>query len=94
MGISRDRVRAASRAVFRLVFLACVVCPIADLPGLSRAGVEAQETTPDVTAGGDSSEGQGAGDARPGAPRRFTRTSAGSSSRPMISTRILLYSGL
>src|SRR4051794_35878464 len=61
-------VRAAPRAVFRLAFLACVVCPIADLQGLPRAGVEAQETTPDVTAGGEASDGQGA-EARPGAPR-------------------------
>ena len=72
MRVSRDRFRVASAAILWPAFLAGIVC-LADtnLPGMSQGRAQAQETVPDVTTGtgGDSSEGQGAGDGRPGADR-------------------------
>ena len=50
-----------------LVWAACLAAP--EFPAMPQARVQAQETAPDVTAGGDASEGQGPGDARSGSPR-------------------------
>ena len=75
MGNTRDGFRVAA-AVFRPALLAYALCLAApELRALlPQAGVDAQETTPDATAGGDASDGQGA-EARPGAPRVDARES-------------------
>jgi biopolymer transport protein ExbB len=67
--VLRDRF-GMTRAVFWPALLAGVACLAApDLLVVSGARVEAQETSPDTTVGGDPSEGQGPGAARPGPAR-------------------------